>query len=729
MPTSRLFALGHGAAVLALLPASAFAQFTVNTTADTPDANPGDGICADAAGNCSLRAAIQESNALGGGVVLLAPGAVYSLTLTGAGEDGAATGDLDVTGRLVLRGNGATIDGLGADRIFDVASGASLLVAGLTVTGGGVVGESGGAFRNRGSLAVQRSSITNSVASGAGASGGGIFNEGGTLRVLDSSIEGCSAERAGGAIEANAGDAELTGTLVQANAAGPNPGNGGGLHLTGAGQVRVLDSSFFGNTAEAEGGGLWNSSDGNMTVDDTEVRSNEARGSAADQGGGGLFNDGGSLTVRRTLVRDNLAVTGSGSGGGLLNDGGQVSVELSILRANRSNRAGGGVEAKGGTTTLFNCELSQNETGASPGNGGGLHLTGEGQVTVELTDVIGNRAGAEGGGLWNSSTGTMTVRHSVVMNNSASGDASDQGGGGLFNDGGELRVENCTVSGNAADGAAGSGGGLLNFGGLVTVVGTRMEGNEAQRAGGGIEANGGTTDVDGGVLWMNRCGPAPGNGGALHLTGAGTVDVTGTAVQANEAAAEGGGLWNSAVGTMTVTDCDVSGNRASGDGADRGGGGLFNDGGLLTVSGGTLSGNEADGAAGSGGGVLNDGGELVLSGVTIAGNRSQRAGGGVEAKLGTTSLERVRLHGNQTGPAPGNGGGLHLTGAGFVDVLDSSVTENVASNEGGGLWNSSTGVMTVTSSRIGANLSLVGDNLFNDGGSFTVDGADVPLGG
>ena len=36
--------------------------FTVNSTADTIDANPGDALCADSSGRCTLRAAIQESN-------------------------------------------------------------------------------------------------------------------------------------------------------------------------------------------------------------------------------------------------------------------------------------------------------------------------------------------------------------------------------------------------------------------------------------------------------------------------------------------------------------------------------------------------------------------------------------------------------------------------------------------------------------------------------------------
>ena len=45
--------------------AAASMTFTVNSTGDTPDATVGDGVCADATGACTLRAAIQESNASG----------------------------------------------------------------------------------------------------------------------------------------------------------------------------------------------------------------------------------------------------------------------------------------------------------------------------------------------------------------------------------------------------------------------------------------------------------------------------------------------------------------------------------------------------------------------------------------------------------------------------------------------------------------------------------------
>ena len=36
--------------------------FTVTSSADAVDASPGDGTCATATGDCSLRAAVQEAN-------------------------------------------------------------------------------------------------------------------------------------------------------------------------------------------------------------------------------------------------------------------------------------------------------------------------------------------------------------------------------------------------------------------------------------------------------------------------------------------------------------------------------------------------------------------------------------------------------------------------------------------------------------------------------------------
>src|SRR5438552_13948527 len=73
------------------------ATFVVNTTADTHDATPGDGICADANGNCSLRAAIDEANANANIDTITLPAGIYSTTIPGTNENVNLDGDYDIT--------------------------------------------------------------------------------------------------------------------------------------------------------------------------------------------------------------------------------------------------------------------------------------------------------------------------------------------------------------------------------------------------------------------------------------------------------------------------------------------------------------------------------------------------------------------------------------------------------------------------------------------------------
>src|SRR5207247_1237675 len=90
------------------------ATFAVNDTSDTPDLSPGDGVCLNANGLCSLRAAVMEANALPGNHTISVPTGTYRLTIAGADEDGAAAGDLDITNDLRIQGAGSAstiIDG------------------------------------------------------------------------------------------------------------------------------------------------------------------------------------------------------------------------------------------------------------------------------------------------------------------------------------------------------------------------------------------------------------------------------------------------------------------------------------------------------------------------------------------------------------------------------------------------------------------------------------------
>ena len=85
-----------------------------------------------------------------------------------------------------------------------------------------------------------------------------------------------------------------------------SPGNGGGLHITGAGDATITGGTANGNIAANEGGGLWNGT-GTLTVDGTTISGNTASGAAADNGGGGIYNVGGTLLITDATISDNLA--------------------------------------------------------------------------------------------------------------------------------------------------------------------------------------------------------------------------------------------------------------------------------------------------------------------------------------------------------------------------------------------------------------------------------------
>ncbi len=515
-----------------------------------------------------LRAAIDQGNAAAGPFVISLRSGTYDLGAPAASEDANVSGDLDVLGDIVIKGNGATIDlsGLG-DRAFEILPGASLAVEKLTVTGAEVVGESGGAFDNDGTLTLDKVTATDNTVSGTGASGGAVDNTG-TLVIDRSTFSGNSATRAGGAIETTNGTVRIGRSELVGNSTGDGPGNGGALHVSGMGDgTAVIDRTLVsGNTAATEGGGLWAGAGGNeMTVTRSAITGNVANGAQAINGGGGLFNKGGLLVVDKSVVSGNTATMGSGSGGGIFNLG-ELRVDRTEISDNAAARAGGGVETVDGTVRIDRSELVDNIAGPMPGNGGGLHVSGggDGTAVIDRTLVSGNTAASEGGGLWAGAGGNeMTVTRSTITDNVANGAEAINGGGGLFNKGGLLIVERSVVSGNTAAVGSGSGGGILNLGTLV-VEQTEISDNDAARAGGGIESNAvngaGNATLSRVTLTDNTTGANPGNGGGMHVTGVVTTTIDDSIVTGNFAANEGGGLWNFNGATMTVTNTSIVGN-------------------------------------------------------------------------------------------------------------------------------------------------------------------------
>jgi CSLREA domain-containing protein len=289
------------------------ATFVVDATSDTLDANPGDGICADVVdGHCSLRAAIQESNALSGADIVELPAGVFTVTLAGSGEDIAASGDLDITDDVTLIGIGTeatVIDGGALDRVLDIPDGAAvtaLRLEHLTVCNGALVD------------------------TGLDAAGVGLHIADAVQVALDDVV-----------IRDNSATSAFGGIAI--DSAGCIEGN----------HVRMLDkrdTAENGSRSAAAGAVYLHGENSCLVLSDSEIR-----GNAADWAGA-IQSDFGAITIRRSLISDNEARF---AGALLLNFDADTLLENVTISGNRGSD--GAVLNDGGSHfSLVNCTVTGN---------------------------------------------------------------------------------------------------------------------------------------------------------------------------------------------------------------------------------------------------------------------------------------------------------------------------------------------------------------------------------
>ncbi|HLO48479.1 MAG TPA: DUF4347 domain-containing protein, partial [Kamptonema sp.] len=321
------------------------ASFTVNTTDDTIDINPGDGLALDANGKTSLRAAVMEANSDPWFSWISLPAGTYTLTIPpDATPDDAADGDLDI-----LKWTGLQIEGAGAgatiidanylDRAFHLLPivNNNVYIADITIRngkasnnngGGGILMEDnssltiidsvlsnnttsgntgGGAIRNLGGeLRIASSTLTGNTATNTTGTGGAIRQEDGFVSLFRSTLDGNSANQSGGGIRINNGTADISDSTFSDNKA--IAGNGGAISIinTSVQAVNVVNSTFSGNTANSPSGdgGAIQINDGLLNLANSTLTLNSAT-----NGGGIRVISGGLAYVRNTLIAGNTAIT------------------------------------------------------------------------------------------------------------------------------------------------------------------------------------------------------------------------------------------------------------------------------------------------------------------------------------------------------------------------------------------------------------------------------------
>ena len=281
------------------------ATITVDTNADGLDVD----------GTCSLREAIQAANtdtavdacAAGSGAdIVVLPAGAFVLGVLGAGEDGNATGDLDVTGDLIIMGAGAAntiVDGAGIDRIFHIdpsGAGITVKIVGVTVKNGLAVpvglASFGGGILNRGALTIESCTVRGNNGSNLDVFGGGIYNQG-TLTLNDSTVSenGSLSQGVVGAGILN--DSGGTLTIHRSTINDKVTGSGGG-GITNRGTLAIENSTISHNTAFGPGG----IDTGTGTITSSTLTGNQ-----------GVF--GGALCCGPFLVLRNSIVAGNVSNG------------------------------------------------------------------------------------------------------------------------------------------------------------------------------------------------------------------------------------------------------------------------------------------------------------------------------------------------------------------------------------------------------------------------------
>ena len=276
------------------------ATFNVNSTTDAVDAHPGDGVCATAGLTpvCTLRAAIQEANALRGADVINLQAQTYTLTIPGKNEDSAATGDLDINdtvngGMLTINGAGTAatiIDGNQVDRVFDVFTDAA--ISNLTIRHGDPgLNQYGGGIYNSATLTLNNVAVTGNH---AGVSGGGILNDG-TVTLTNSTVSGNRADTAGGGIS-NTFELTLNAVTVSGNTANSGGGISNDFDMT------LTNVTVSGNTAHTVGGGIAHNVTATLTA--VTISDNTVEG---DGPVGGDYYYLGDATFKYVIVAHSLA--------------------------------------------------------------------------------------------------------------------------------------------------------------------------------------------------------------------------------------------------------------------------------------------------------------------------------------------------------------------------------------------------------------------------------------
>lgn len=473
-----------------------------------------------------------------------------------------------------------------------------------------------------------------------------------------------------------------------------DPSRGGGVIRSYAADRSVLEvrnCTFTGNAA------------GNNSGNKPTLETGNYQTNMKSSGGGAIYwkSAKGEAKLIGCTFEDNVSTV---LGGAVYNTG-TMSIEDCTFRNNKSYGWGGAVAVEPPYTTSSYPSISNN-------NG---HNKLSGSLTLDAKTLIENNSAVkDGGGVYFNAFSSMIDEAYPITEFKM-----------------ELTIDGATIQNNTANNGGGvamnldyAGNNYTN--GITIKAGSKIIGNTATNNGGAIWMN--STDtcdcqlskgvtMSGGLLENNQAA----NGGAIYIE-AGKVGVTtmnfvmsdGT-VHHNTASANGGAAYLSG-GSLTISGGTITENQAVK------GGSFYLDDGQMSIANAEIQKNSA---TESGGVAYLGGGALTVNSGTISQNTAAEKGGVAYLSAGTMTVNggTISRNGTLSENTTQNGGVAYL-GGGTMNVAGGTITENGAVD--GGAFYLLDGEMNISNGAIYKNTATQnGGAAYLGGGTLTVSGGDI----
>ncbi len=322
---------------------------------------------------------------------------------------------------------------------------------------------------------------------------------------------------------------------------------------------------------------------------------------------------------------------------------------------------------------------------------------------VEIEDAVLDGASTAGGiNLINK--GKLALERTTMQNCSA---PSGRDGGAIntygntLADAVELTIsDNCLFKDNLANTTNPHSGGAiaLQRNTKFAMSDSSIEGSTARGSGGGMHILGGSVTQNVDATFTNVTfddnESLDSQGGGIAIKDYATVVFDGCTFSNNKSTWGGGGLFSDRYCDITITDCEFLGNESSGSSLSSAGGiGLDlydNPATSFTMTGTLIDGNRSRVGGGISLGVFAD---YQISDCTITNNIATQEGGGVQVSSavgGTLPVSVTLTDCVVSNNAAANGGGLaggqYKTFNSQIKLVGTTVSDNVATGDGGGVY-------------------------------------------